>query len=134
MQTLKTQIVPILNEHDIVTVRKLVREWTIEAHFSLINQTKLMTAASELARNIFKYAATGTAQLNLLSDGRRTGLQLIFEDQGPGIPDIEQAMVDGFSTGKSLGVGLSGSQRLVHDFEISSQEGKGTRAAIIIWK
>jgi serine/threonine-protein kinase RsbT len=135
MQILKTQTVEILNESDIVVVRKLVREWTLEAKFSLINQTKLMTAASELARNVFKYAATGTVQLNLMANpAGRTGLQLIFEDQGPGIPDIDQAMRDGFSTGNSLGIGLSGSQRLVHDFEITSQEGKGTRAAIVIWK
>lgn len=134
MQNLKTQTLPIQSEQDIVTVRKLVREWTVQAQFSVLSQTKLMTAASELARNVFKYATTGTAELNLISDGKRTGLQLIFEDQGPGIANIEQAMTDGFSTGNSLGIGLSGSARLVHDFEITSKEGKGTRAAIIIWK
>lgn len=131
---LKSQTVSIQTEYDIVNIRKIVREWAIQAQFSLINQTKLMTAASELARNIYKYAGTGTMEINLLNDGRRIGIQLIFVDQGPGIADIEQAMTDGFTTGGSLGMGLSGSKRLVNEFTISSQLDQGTRVAIILWK
>lgn len=131
---LTTLKVPIQSEYDIVKVRKLVREWSEQAHFSLIKQTKLITAASELARNIFKYAGTGTVQLTVVNLNRRIGLQLIFEDQGPGIADIEQAMTDGFSTGKSLGMGLSGTRRLVDEFNIRSAPGEGTRVNIILWE
>jgi serine/threonine-protein kinase RsbT len=130
----KSQTLPIQTEYDIVNVRKLVREWAVQAQFSLVNQTKLMTAASELARNIYKYAGTGTMEMNLLNDGKRSGIQLIFIDQGPGIANIELAMTDGFTTGGSLGMGLSGSKRLVNEFDIHSEPGHGTQVAIVLWR
>ncbi len=130
----KSQTISIQTEYDIVSIRKAVREWAAQAQFSLVNQTKLMTAASELARNIYKYAGTGMMQMHLLNDGRRMGIQLIFIDQGPGIADIQLAMTDGYTTGGSLGMGLSGSKRLVSEFEINSTLGQGTQVAVILWK
>jgi serine/threonine-protein kinase RsbT len=130
----KSQTIPIKTEQDIVNVRKLVRVLATELKFSLTNQTKLMTAASELARNIFRYAGSGTAQLNQVDNTKRIGLQVIFEDQGPGIANIAQAMTDNYSTGGSLGMGLGGSKRLVDQFDIQSQPGQGTRISILSWK
>jgi serine/threonine-protein kinase RsbT len=126
--------IAIKTEQDIVNVRKQVRMQAEQLQFSLIKQTKIVTAASELARNIFKYANVGTLEISLIHGRRGTGLQLVFKDQGPGIPDIEQAMSAGFSTGKGLGLGLSGAQRLVDEFNITSHLGKGTCVRIILWK
>jgi serine/threonine-protein kinase RsbT len=134
IRIVKSQTIPIQTEQDIVNVRKLVRLLATELQFSLTNQTKLMTAASELARNIFRYGGGGTAQLNTVDNTKRLGLQIIFEDQGPGIPDIELAMTDSYSTGGSLGMGLGGSKRLVDQFAIQSQPGQGTRISILSWK
>ena len=119
---------------DVALVRQAVRAWAVEAGFSLVDQTKLVTAASELARNTVTYGGGGVARLEALAEGVRRGLRLTFEDQGPGIPDIELALKDGYSTGNGLGLGLSGSKRLVNEFDIFSQPGEGTRIVITKWK
>src|SRR5262249_7781868 len=119
---------------DIVLVRQLVRKLTKEASFSLVDQTKFVTAASELARNTVIHGGGGELRWEVILEGGRTGLRLTFEDQGPGIPDIEQAMKDGWTSGNGLGMGLSGSKRLVNEFELTSQAGKGTRVMITRWK
>ena len=115
-------------------VRQVVRAWAVELGFGLVDQTKVVTAASELARNTVTYGGGGTVTLAALSDGGRRGLRLAFEDEGPGIKDIEQAMKDGFTTGNGLGLGLSGAKRLSSDFEIVSTLGQGTRVTITRWK
>ncbi|HEY9851742.1 MAG TPA: anti-sigma regulatory factor [Leptolyngbyaceae cyanobacterium] len=119
---------------DIVLVRQAVRKWAVELNFSLVDQTKIVTAASELARNTLDYGGGGTVKLEKLTEGIRRGLRLIFEDQGPGIPDLELALKDGFTTGNGLGMGLSGAKRLVNEFDIFSQVGEGTRISITKWK
>jgi serine/threonine-protein kinase RsbT len=134
MDTLKTDRQPIRGSEDIVLVRQAVRAWAIELGFGLVDQTKVVTAASELARNTLIYGGGGTVTLEALTDGVRRGLRLAFEDEGPGIKDIEQAMKDGFTTGTGLGLGLSGAKRLSSDFEIVSTLGQGTRVTITRWK
>jgi serine/threonine-protein kinase RsbT len=119
---------------DVVEVRKAVREWAVSCGFSLVDQTKIVTAASELARNAVTYGGGGTVRLEALNDGVRRGLRLVFEDRGPGIPDIDQALRDGFTTGSGLGLGLGGARRLVNEFEIDSRLGEGTRVSITRWK
>jgi serine/threonine-protein kinase RsbT len=122
-----------ISDH-VVLVRQAVRKWSIELGFSLVDQTKMITAASELARNTLDYGRGGTVRLESLVEGVRKGLRLTFEDQGPGIPDLGKALTDGYSTGKGMGMGLSGSKRLVNEFEISSKVGEGTRVTITRWK
>ena len=134
MEVLKTDRQPIRGSEDVVLVRQLVRGWAVELGFSLVDQTKIVTAASELARNTVIYGGGGTVALDALSDGARRGLRLSFEDEGPGIKDIEQAMKDGFTTGNGLGLGLSGAKRLSSEFEIVSALGQGTRVTITRWK
>lgn len=119
---------------DVVLARQVVREWSVAAGFSLVDQTKLVTAASELARNVIEYGGGGTLRLEALNDGAKRGLRLIFEDQGPGIPDIQQALKDGFTTGGGLGLGLGGAKRLVNEFDIQSRPGEGTRVTIARWR
>lgn len=125
---------PIRGSGDVVQVRQAVRTWAIQAGFSLVDQTKIVTAASELARNTLDYGGGGTVRLQLVENGLRRGLRLTFEDQGPGIADIERAMTDGFTTGGGMGMGLPGSKRLVNEFEIASRPGEGTRVTITRWK
>jgi len=132
VQADKTQ--PLVSTDDIVQVRRAVREMAVEIGFSLVDQTKLVTAASELARNAVIYGGGGTVKIEILRDDRRTGLRLTFTDQGPGIPDIELALKDGYTTGDGLGIGLGGSRRLVNEFEIDSRPGAGTRVSVIRWK
>ncbi len=124
----------IEKEQDVVPFRNRVKEYAVKIGMSLVNQTKLITAASELVRNMLKYAGGGVAIIEVISQGRDNGIRLIFQDQGPGIKDIAQAMKDGFSTGKSLGLGLPGTKRLVSEFDIKSKEGEGTTVTIIKWK
>lgn len=124
----------IVDENDIVAVRKIVKDYAINLKFSATNQAKIITAASEIARNVFKYGGGGHFTISLVEEGIRQGLQLIFEDSGPGIADIELAMQDGFTTGKGLGLGLSGSKRLVDKFDIKSAKGEGTVITLIKWK
>lgn len=130
----KSELMSINSSTDIVLVRQAVRKLAVELKFSLVDQTKIVTAASELARNTLDYGRGGTVKLETLSQGIRWGLRLIFEDQGPGIPDLELALKDGFTTGNGLGMGLSGAKRLVNEFEIVSQVGEGTRVSITKWK
>lgn len=130
----KHEVRPIRVESDVVTVRQAVRAWAVEAGLSLVDQTKLVTAASELARNTLVYGGGGTARLEAVSNGPRRGIRLVFEDQGPGIADVEQALRDGFTTGTGLGLGLSGSRRLVNEFDIVSSPGQGTRVTVVKWK
>jgi len=116
-----------------VAVRQAVREWAIGVGFGLVDQTKVVTAASELARNVVQYGGGGVVRLEALN-GPRRGLRLVFEDDGPGIADVEQALRDGFTTGSGLGLGLGGARRLVNEFRIESEPGKGTRVTITRWK
>jgi serine/threonine-protein kinase RsbT len=125
---------PILAAEDIVHARQVVRAWAVDAGFSLVDQTKIVTAASELARNTLVHGGGGTMQLDALVVGARRGLRLVFEDKGPGIESIERAMRDGFTTGSGLGLGLSGAKRLSSEFEISSRVGEGTRISILRWR
>lgn len=124
----------IQSSADVVLVRQAVRQFAVEMKFSLVDQTKIVTAASELARNTLDYGGGGTVKLESLQEGIRRGLRLTFEDQGPGIPDIELALKDGYTTGNGLGMGLSGTKRLVNEFNIVSEVGKGTCITITKWK
>ena len=133
MAVISTENVPVQSEPDMVAVRRKVRDVSAQLGFSLVDQTKVVTAASELARNTIIYGGGGMMRLETLN-GPRTGLRLTFEDKGPGIPDIELALRDGFTTGSGLGLGLGGAKRLVNDFEIVSRTGEGTRVTITRWK
>ncbi|MGZ5200059.1 MAG: anti-sigma regulatory factor [Telluria sp.] len=125
---------PLRNDEDVVGLRRQVRERAVAIALSLVDQTKLVTAASELARNTLKYGGGGEVHLDQLSDGGRKGLGLIFVDGGQGIADVEQALRDGFTTGGGLGLGLGGSRRLVDEFEIDSKAGEGTAVSVVKWK
>jgi serine/threonine-protein kinase RsbT len=125
---------PLRNEHDMVLGRQAVRRLAQEHGFSLVDQTKLVTAASELARNALTYGGGGTLKWEVLVDGVRRGVRLTFEDQGPGIPNVELAMTDGWTSGTGLGLGLTGARRLVNEFELSSTVGVGTRVIVTRWK
>ena len=130
-----TESVPIRSSEDVVRMRQWVRARAMGIGFNLVEQTKIVTAASELARNILEHGGgEGHVQLELLTNNSRTGLRLTFEDKGPGIADIEQALKDGFTSRNGLGLGLGGSKRLVNEFEIASRPGEGTRIAITRWK
>jgi len=124
----------IVKEQDVVLFRNRLKEYAVKIGMGLVNQTKLITAASELVRNMIKYASGGHILIEVISKGRENGIRLTFKDQGPGIPDIPLAMKDGFSTGKSLGLGLPGARRLVSEFDIKSIVGEGTTVSIIKWK
>ena len=125
---------PVGTDEHVVGVRKVVREHSLDLKLSLVEQTKLVTAASELARNTIKYGGGGVVAVQLLSDGVRRGLRLVFADDGPGIADIAQALRDGFTSGGGLGLGLGGAKRLVDEFDIDSRSGEGTAVAIVKWK
>jgi serine/threonine-protein kinase RsbT len=118
---------------DVVRVRQVVRGWAVELGFSLVDQTKVVTATSEVARNTVMYGGGGTARLEVVQDGGRRGLRVVFEDKGPGISDVEQALQDGFTSGTGLGLGLGGARRLSNDFAIESRVGEGTRVTIVRW-
>ena len=134
MSSAPSETLPLHSDQDVVRVRQAVRAWMVEQTFNLVDQTKMVTATSELARNTVIYGLGGRAQLEGATEGERHGIRVTFEDQGPGIADIEQAMKDGFSTGDGLGLGLGGSKRLASQFEIGSEPGKGTRVTITMWK
>jgi serine/threonine-protein kinase RsbT len=134
MQPTRDDSRPIRTEEDVVLSRQAVRSWAVELGFSLVDQTKIVTAASELARNTVVYGGGGTLRMEALEDGPRRGLRLTFEDQGPGIADIDQALRDGFTSGGGLGLGLGGARRLVNEFQIDSQPGRGTRITVVKWK
>jgi serine/threonine-protein kinase RsbT len=125
---------PIRSSEDVVRVRAAVRDAAVAAGFSLVDQTKFVTAASELARNTIIHGKGGEVQIEFVDSGARKGVRLIFMDKGPGIPDVEQAMKDGFTTGDGLGLGLGGARRLSNEFSIQSEPGHGTRITIARWK
>jgi serine/threonine-protein kinase RsbT len=124
----------IQKEQDVVPFRNRVKEHAVKIKMSLVNQTKLITAASELVRNMLKYAGGGDTNIEVVSKGMGMGIRLTFTDKGPGIKDISLAMKDGYSTGKSLGLGLPGAKRLVSEFDIKSTTGKGTTVIITMWR
>jgi serine/threonine-protein kinase RsbT len=125
---------PLRSSEDIVIVRQLVRALATKLGFSLVDQTKIVTAASELARNTVDYGGGGTVRLETVTDGRRQGLRLTFEDKGPGIEDVALALKDGYTSGGGLGLGLGGARRLSNEFEIVSRPGEGTRVSIARWR
>ena len=132
--SIKAGEAPVRSEHDIVLARQQVRKLTQELQFSLVDQTKMVTAASELARNALVYGHGGTMQWNILDADGRQGLRLQFADEGPGIPNLDLAMTDGWTSGKGLGMGLTGTKRLVNEFAIDTAVGAGTRVTITRWK
>ena len=134
MDITRTETLPLEHEQDIVAARQAVRKLTQELKFSLVDQTKMVTAASEIARNTLIYGGGGVMTWEVLVDGLKNGLRLRFEDQGPGIPNLDLAMMDGWTSGSGLGMGLSGTKRLVNEFDIESQVGQGTRITIARWK
>jgi serine/threonine-protein kinase RsbT len=134
MVLLSTDQLPLERDEHIVIVRQTVRQRAVELGFSLVDQTKMVTAASELARNAIQHGGGGGALVEVVNDGARRGLRLTFEDHGPGIPDIALAMRDGYTTAGGLGLGLSGAKRLSNEFSIASVVGEGTRVVITRWK
>jgi serine/threonine-protein kinase RsbT len=134
MTVQKTETFPVQSDSDIVLVRQRVRAWAVEMQFSLVDQTKLVTAASELARNTVEHGHGGELRMEVVFNEVKKGLRLTFADRGPGIADLQMALKDGFSTGGGMGLGLSGSRRLVHDFDIRSTVGEGTSVTVTRWK
>jgi serine/threonine-protein kinase RsbT len=130
----KEQELRLGSSEDVVRVRQAVRQWSSSLGFGLVDQTKLVTAASELARNAVTYGGGGTARIETVAKNSRLGIKVTFEDNGPGIADIEQALKDGFTTGTGLGLGLGGAKRLTEEFEIQSLPGKGTRVSFVRWR
>ncbi|WP_109487465.1 anti-sigma regulatory factor [Occallatibacter savannae] len=130
----KREVLPVKTSNDVVIARQKVRQLAVELRFSLVDQTKLVTAASELARNALDHGKGGTMTVEVLVNGARSGLKMVFEDQGPGIANIEDALKDGFTTGAGMGLGLGGSKRLVNDFSIETEVGKGTRITAVRWR
>lgn len=134
MQVLKSELMDLRTSEDIVRVRQEVRRSAVALGFGIVDQTKIVTASSELARNTVDYGGGGTVKIETVQNDRRAGLRLIFEDQGPGIEDIKQALKDGYTSGGGMGLGLGGSKRLSNEFEIFSKLGEGTRVSIVRWK
>jgi serine/threonine-protein kinase RsbT len=128
------ETIGIHSDEDVVRVRQVTRHWSVAVGFSLVDQTKIVTAASELARNTLIHGGGGTARLEELTDGSRRGLRLTFEDKGPGIADVSQALRDGYTSGSGLGLGLGGARRLSSTFDIRSAPGQGTWVSITRWK
>jgi len=131
--SLSKDTIEVSKEPDVVYVKNRVKEAAVRIKMGLVNQTRLITAASELLRNMMRYANGGKCTIEVVSSGRMNGIRLTFTDKGPGIPDIAKAMQDGFSTGKSLGLGLPGTKRLVNEFDIKSTVGEGTKVTILKW-
>jgi serine/threonine-protein kinase RsbT len=134
MKSGKQETVPIASSSDVVLARQKVRQWALEMKFSLVDQTKLVTAASELARNALEHGKGGHMVIEQVQNSVKNGLKLVFEDHGPGIADIDAALRDGYTTAGGMGLGLGGSKRLVNDFHIESEPGKGTRITVVRWK
>lgn len=124
---------PIVSDEDVVRVRQLTRTVALKVKLSLVDQTKLVTAASELARNTLVYGGGGEAVVTVVDNGRRRGVRIVFSDQGPGIADLDLALTDGYTTGGGLGLGLSGARRLVDEFDIQTAAGEGTRITVTKW-
>lgn len=134
MPVTKTETLPVRTSAELVGVRHRVRSFAVECGFTLVEQTKIVTAASELARNMVDYGGGGTVLLEAIDDGMRKGLRLTFEDKGPGIADIQEALRDGFTSGSGMGLGLGGAKRLSNEFDIQSAPGRGTRIVIARWR
>jgi serine/threonine-protein kinase RsbT len=134
MTVTRSESIPVRSQEDVVMVRQRVRAMAAEEGFRLVDQTKLVTAASELARNTFIYGGGGASFIEIIENGGRKGLRVTFEDNGPGIADLDLAMKDGYTTGGGLGLGLSGAKRLSNEFEIRSKPGEGTRVTILRWR
>lgn len=134
MAVVRSDTRAIRTSEDVVTVRQAVREFARAARFSLVDETKIVTAASELARNVLVYGGGGTVRLEMLNHDTRSGVRLLFADEGPGIADVELALRDGYSTGGGLGLGLSGARRLANEFELDTAPGAGTRITITRWR
>jgi serine/threonine-protein kinase RsbT len=134
MSVLRREQLPLKTSSDVVIARQKVRQVTTELRFSLVDQTKLVTAASELARNALDHGGGGHMTLEVVNGVSKTGVRLVFEDSGPGIPDIQAALKDGYTTGSGMGLGLGGSKRLVNEFAIESEVGKGTKITVVRWK
>lgn len=134
MDILKREARDVRTDHDVVQVRHAVRALAAELGFSLVDQTKLVTAASEIARNTLQYGGGGRVEIDVVRREARQGLRMVFTDTGPGIADLEQAMRDGYTSGGGLGLGLGGARRLVNEFEIDSRPGEGTRVALVRWR
>jgi serine/threonine-protein kinase RsbT len=134
MKALSSESHRIDKAEDIVLVRQSVRKAAVALGFGIVDQTKIVTASSELARNTLDYGGGGAVQLEVVENERKKGLRVVFEDRGPGIADIAQALTDGFTSGNGMGLGLGGAKRLSHEFEISSKIGEGTRVSILRWK
>ena len=132
--TLNKEWMVIVREIDVIPFRNRIKEYAVKIGMSLVNQTKVITAASELARNMLKYANGGKVLIEVVSRGRENGLRLTFRDEGPGISDLKLALQDGYSSGKSLGLGLPGTRRLMSEFNITSEVGKGTTVTVTKWK
>jgi serine/threonine-protein kinase RsbT len=128
-----TERITVASDQDVVRVRQLIRTAAVAAKLSLVDQTKLVTAASELARNTLVYGGGGTVELSSVENGRRKGIRIVFADDGPGIPDLDLALTDGYTTGGGLGLGLSGARRLVDEFEIETKVGEGTNITVTKW-
>lgn len=130
----KSERIPVTTEADVVVVRQAVRRHAVDIKLSLVDQTKIVTAASELARNLLIYGGGGEVDIEVIQNGSRTGLQILFADTGPGIPDIDLALKDGYTSGSGMGLGLGGAKRLVNEFELVSKPGEGTQITIRRWK
>jgi serine/threonine-protein kinase RsbT len=129
-----TERIEVTTDQDVVRVRQLVRTVAVAVELSLVDQTKLVTAASELARNTLVYGGGGTVEVDRIDNGRRSGIRVVFADQGPGIADLDLALTDGYTTGTGLGLGLSGARRLVDEFDIDTEAGKGTSITVTKWR
>ncbi len=134
MKAVSSEVMELRTPEDIVITRQAVRKKAVAMGLGIVDQTKIVTASSELARNLLTYGGGGTVQLDVVENDRKLGIRIIFEDRGPGIPDIELALTDGYSSGNGMGLGLSGAKRLSHEFEILSKVGEGTRVSILRWK
>jgi serine/threonine-protein kinase RsbT len=134
MVILNKEVMTIVREIDVIPFRNRLKEFAAKIGMGLVNQTKIITAASELARNMLKYAKGGKVTIEVVNEGRENGIRLTFSDRGPGIANLELAMKDGYSTTKSLGLGLPGTKRLVSEFKIETEVGKGTTVTVIKWK
>jgi len=134
MPIVKSERRPVRSGEDIVRVRQIVRRWAVELGFGLVDQTKIVTAASEIARNTVDYGGGGEVLVESLSENARRGLRLVFEDKGPGIQNIDEALKDGFTTSRGLGLGLGGARRLATEFSVESRPGEGTRVSLTRWK
>jgi len=133
MEVLKSDSIPIRSSEDVVIVRTSVRKLATELRFGIVDQTKVVTAASEIARNTLDYGHGGVMRMDAVTNGIKKGLRLVFADQGPGIRDIDQALTDGFTSGNGMGLGLGGTRRLMDEFEIASKLNEGTTVTITKW-